>query len=252
MNKPSLLALGLALAAGAAMPDARAQMRDPIQPEAVQALDAVGARLRGLQAYTLDATVETRAALGAGRYRDFSGTSHYLVRQPDRLSGTIDGAGTHRQVFYDGRTLTVYAPALGKYARVDAPGTLGTALEQVRVQRGLDLPLAEVFAWGAAGLPMAGATRARYEGKGIVNGRACQQYSYMREGVSWDVSVDDAGLPCKLVMVDTRDRGLPGYSAELRWDTAARPAETDFAFAPPAGSTEVPLASLPESDTATR
>ena len=227
---------------------ATAQMREPIQAEAVEALDAVGARLHGLQAYTLDANVEARAALGGGRYRDFRGTSHYLVRAPDRLAGTFEGPGVRRQVFYDGRTLTVYAPALGKYARVDAPGDLRTLVEQARALRGLDLPIAEVFGWGAAGVPMAGATIARYEGKGIVAGRACQQYSYMKDGVSWDISVDPGQLPCKLVMVDTRDRGLPGYSAELRWAPTQAPGEGDFAFVPPAGATEVAIAELPELD----
>ena len=248
MNATATLLLALACA-GAAVPSA-AQMRAPIQPEAVEALDAVGARLRGLQAYTLEAEVETRAALGGGRYRDFRGTSRYRVLAPDHLAATIAGPGLHRELFYDGRTLTVYAPAVGRFARAEVPGNLGTVVEEARMRRGLDLPIGELFSWGATGVPMAGATRARYEGKGVVAGRPCQQYSFMKDGVTWDISVDEAGLPCKLVMFDTRDRGLPGYSAELRWDTAVRPGAADFAFTPPAGATEVQFAELPESDAA--
>ncbi|MGY1458359.1 MULTISPECIES: DUF2092 domain-containing protein [unclassified Luteimonas] len=241
--------IALALAGGSCFAFAvEPRPRPALAEEATEALEDIGAELRGLDSYALAMDVSTRAAVGGGKYRDFSGTVHYSVKAPSHLVARIQGKGVDRQVFYDGQTITVYAPLQRVYARIEAPGTIRTLLEQVRARKGIELPVVDLFAWGVPDGPMSSVTRASYAGRGMVRGRECEHYAYAEAGVSWEVWADDDHLPCKVVMVDATDAGLPGYRAELSWDTAAQPADGDFVFAPGEGVTQVELSQISETD----
>ena len=91
------------------------------------------------------------------------------------------------------------------------------------------------------------ACRALYSGKRPIDGRTCDHYSYKIENVAWEVWVGEDDLPCKIVMVDIRDRGLPGYSAEFTWDLEPQVLGADFSVTPPLGVKEVELSEIPES-----
>lgn len=218
---------------------AQTRTRTEVDPKAAQAIARVSAKLRELQRYTLDADVTTKTALATGGYRTFEGNAHYDVRRPTHLHATVTGKDLRREVTYDGATLTVFAPERNVYARVAAPGTLATVLEEVRRRAGFELPIAEVLAWDGEAAVLQGATRASFTGEALVGGTACRQYSYKRDGVSWELYVDQRGLLCKLSRVDTRDPGLPGYSAELTWNTDVPVDDARFTFTPPAGAREV-------------
>ena len=219
-----------------------------VAPEANKAMKEIGATLRDLRDYAVEMDVSTKSAVGGGRYREFTGTVHYNVKPPSHLFARVEGQGVERQVFYDGKTITVYAPAQRVYARIEAPGTIRTLLEQVKARKGIELPIADLFAWGTAGGPMSGASRGSYSGTGTMRGRACKHYSFAEAGVSWEVWVDDEHLPCKLAMVDNKDAGLPGYRADINWNTAVKSAETVFQFTPGDGVAEVELSQIAEGD----
>ncbi|MDI9238575.1 DUF2092 domain-containing protein [Lysobacter sp. LF1] len=216
-----------------------AQTKKEVDPKAAQAIARVSAKLRELQRYTLDADVTTKTALATGGYRTFEGKAHYDVSKPSHLHAAVNGKNLRREVTYDGATLTVFAPDRNVYARVAAPGTLPTVLQEVRRRAGFELPIAEVLAWDSEAAVLQGATRASFTGEALVRGTACRQYSYKRDGVSWELYVDGRGLLCKLSRVDTRDPGLPGYSAELTWNTDVRVDDARFTFTPPPGAREV-------------
>lgn len=232
-----------------AFPHASAQAREApsVAPEAARAMREVGAALRGLKGYRMDTVVTTRAALGGGRYREFKGEVSYAVSPPARLFAEVRGSDLHRKVYYDGTNVAVVAPALNAYALTPAAGTLSTFREHLKQAKGLELPVADLFAWGQARGPVSGITEGRYAGKGLVAGRSCEHFSYSGNGVLWDVWVDARHLPCRLGMVDTRDAGLPGYSADITWKSTS--ADVDIpVFTEPVNMKRLELAALPESD----
>lgn len=224
--------------------------RNDIQPAAVKAMEAVGSNLRGLDGYSVDMDVETKAALGGGRYRQFKGTVQYLIKPPGHLAAEVKGEGISRRVLFDGTNIIVHDPVKQIYARVEVPGDLQTLLDRIKSEKGIALPIAELFTWGATTTPMSAATRASYQGTGMVGEQACEHYSYLANSVAWELWVGQDDLPCKLVMVDMADRGLPGYRAEFRWNTDRTPEDGEFLFTPPPGATEVPLSQMAEGDEA--
>ncbi|HEY5804239.1 MAG TPA: DUF2092 domain-containing protein [Lysobacter sp.] len=227
----------------------QARKRPAVSDEAADAAQDIGAALRGLRGYQVDLKGSTRASIGGGNYRDFDGDVHYVVRPPDRLTARIAGKGLNRQVFYDGQTITVFAPAQMKYARVEAPGDIATLREQLKARKGLELPVADLFAWGTPGDPMSSPSKGTYAGTALIAGQPCRHYSYRQAAIAWEVWADEADLPCKLVLVDEADPGLPGYVAEFTWHTTA-PADDVFVFTPPAGATLVDISQISGTDTA--
>lgn len=219
---------------------------DRVDPQAVRVLSDVRDKLRSLDDYTVETTVKTKAAVGDGRYRDFSGRVQYMVSPPDSLAANVEGNGLNRKIFYDGKKITLYSPKDGLYAQVNAAGDLETLVNEVKGRRGLDLPVAHIFAWNEESNLMSRSTRATYSGTGKVNGRECEHYSYALNGKIWELHIDKETLLCKLSMIDMNDRGLPGYSAEFAWNTNARLSPSDFQFKPVANSEEVALSEIPE------
>ena len=237
MKLPALaFALALALAG---MSPARAQQAAEVDPKAIRALSQIGEKLRGLREYTVSADVKTRAPLASGQYKDFAGTAKYQVRAPDHLHASMRGIGFDRDIVFDGRTITVFSPAQKQYARIQAPGTLSTLVSTVEQRTGFRMVLAQLFTWDDQARMLEGAERASYSGEALVGGRRCAHYSYKKAGIAWEVFADAQHLPCKLAFVDTRDAGLPGYTAELSWVERATLPDSTFVFTPPAGASEV-------------
>ena len=221
--------------------------RPAVSADAAEATENIGDALRELRDYKVEMEVSTRAALGGGKYRDFSGTVHYVVRPPDHLFARIEGKGVDREVFYDGEAITVYAPAQRKYARIEAPGDIRTLLESAKARKGIELPIADLFAWGTPGGPMSNPARGVYSGTRLIHKRACKHYSYKQATIAWEVWVDDVHLPCKLVVVDTADAGLPGYTAEFSWGTT-QSTDDVFRFTPQESVKKVELSEIADSD----
>jgi len=236
--KTPALAFALAVALVGLSP-ARAQQAAAVDPKAIKALSQIGEKLRGLREYTVSADVKTRAPLASGQYKDFSGTAKYQVRAPDHLHASMRGIGFDRDIVFDGRTITVFSPAQKQYARIEAPGTLSTLVSTVEQRTGFRMVLAQLFTWDDQARMLEGAERASYSGEALVGGRRCAHYSYKKAGIAWEVFADAQHLPCKLAFVDTRDAGLPGYTAELTWVERATLPDSTFVFTPPAGAGEV-------------
>ncbi|HZX76209.1 DUF2092 domain-containing protein [Lysobacter sp.] len=233
----AFLALALCCIAGTAAVHARQDAG--VDAKATRALSQIGEKLRSLRQYTVTAALQTRAPLASGQYKEFSGTANYQVRTPDHLRAQVRGVGFDRDIYYDGRTITVFSPEKNTYARIDAPGTLSTLVAQVEQRTGFTMPIAQLFSWDDQARLLQGAERASYSGEALVGGRKCAHYSYKKAGIAWEVFADAQHLPCKLAFVDTRDPGLPGYSGELKWSEGATLPDSTFVFTPPAGAREV-------------
>ena len=79
------------------------------------------------------------------------GNITYRVKTPDRLSLKIVTDKREREYFYDGRTVTVYAPALKYYSVFPASATIAKTIEEAESTYGVEVPLADLFYLGTKG-----------------------------------------------------------------------------------------------------
>jgi hypothetical protein len=218
-----------------------------VEPEAIEALAAMGRHLRSLKAFAVTSDFTIEDVLEDGQKIMNSGAADYLVRMPDRLAVDLYTDTSERQFFYDGKTLTMFGPNIGYYASVPAPPTTAEMLVMASERYGLEVPLADLFAWGTEGDGTADLTSAFRVGASQVGDRPCDQYAFRQPGADWQIWIeaDDTPLPCRLVITTTDDEALPQYVADITWALDPPIDEAAFTFTPPEGAKEIPLEELP-------
>lgn len=244
--KFTLLFLSVPLALTA--PAASAQGSGDRDPRALAALERMGAALRAHQAINVHADVTAEDALNTGEKLQYAGTVDIVARRPNQMKLVMRMGSSERQLFYDGQTLTMAAPELHYYASVAAPGTIREMLHMADERYGIEVPLADLFAWGSDPAAASKLTSAFPAGSEQINGKTCDHYAMRQPGADWQVWItrgDDA-LPCKLVITTRADPSLPQYTATYRWSDQPPP-EAGYSYTPPAEAKAIAMHALERS-----
>jgi hypothetical protein len=146
-----------------------------------------------------------------------------------------------RIIVYDGKTTTLYAPRLGFYATFDAPPTIAEMIDRASEQYGIEVPLADLFAWGTDPEAIAKVQSAFLVGPGTVSGVECTHYAVRQERVDWQIWLRSGAnaLPCKLVITSTEDPAMPQYTVVYHWLPQQVIAENTFVFTPMEGDVKI-------------
>lgn len=216
-----------------------------IDTGAVNALRRMGAYLRSLQRFEVSGTTVRDAVMSDGQTVEMEGTLRYVVRAPDRFRGDINSDRKQRQIIFDGKTLTVYAPRMHYYATVPAPSTIGATLDTARTRYGIDFPIADLFLWGTPRDGVKDLTSARDVGPAHVSGNDTEQYAFRQRGVDWQIWIARGAvpLPVRLVITTTSEESQPRYAATLNWELTPVVSDAVFAFVPPRDASRITLAS---------
>lgn len=205
-----------------------------IDASAMQALDRMGAYLRSLETFTLRAEDRIDEILDSGQKIQLSATIDLQVRRPDGLHADIETDRRSRQIYFDGKTFTLVAPTLGYYTAVPAPPTIGETLVAIEAKYGVNFPLVDLFHWGKDPDAAAAIDSAIALGTSKVGGQMTDHYAFRQEGIDWQIWIvrGDAPLPLRYVITTMDEPEQPQYSADLTWDTQAKPADSAFTFTP--------------------
>jgi hypothetical protein len=217
-----------------------------VDPDALAALEKMGAALRARNTFVMNADVTTEDVLDSGEKLQFAGTLEVQARRPDRFRLSAVSDLRDRQIYYDGKSVTVHAPKLGVYASFAAPATIAQTLQIARERYDIELPLADLFTWGTDVSAAAKLTSGFLVRPETIGGRSCNHYAFRQENVDWQIWIATAepALPCKLVITNTEDDSRPQYTAVLRWSFPPTVAENVFAFAAPASSAKIVIVDL--------
>ena len=243
---PLYLAVGLALlsaspAAAQSTASAKAGSTAParasatVDPKAVAALEKMGAYLRTLKQFSVHGDSTFDLVMDDGQKLQLLGAVDYKVRAPNAMAIDLKTDRKDRQMFYDGKQLTVYGARTGYYATVDAPPTIRELLATAADDYGIELPLVDLFLWGTDKAPTSALTWATYVGPARINGTATDQYAFRQEGVDWQVWIEQGSkpLPRRMVITTTDEPSQPQYASTLTWNTNATFKDSNFTFAPP-------------------
>ena len=220
----------------------RATTTGVIDSKAVNALRTMGAYLRTLKSFGVDVKGARDEVMNDGQKILISGTVKYLVRTPDRLRAEINTDRKQRTIYYNGKTITLYAPRMHYYATVNAPPTNEQMLDTVRAKYGVELPIADLFLWGTARDGVKDLTQATYIGPSSVDGIQTDQYAFRQEGTDWQIWIEQGSrpLPRRLVITSVDKDEAPQYFATMMWDLTAKTDDSEFAFVPPKDAHQIP------------
>jgi hypothetical protein len=214
-----------------------------VDPQAMDALDAMAAFLRTLRQFEVAADTSTDVVLGNGQNAALLRHAVVKVRRPDRMRAEITGNGNVRGLVYDGRTFVTFNQKEGTYTRNDAPPTLDGLVRELAYTWHIEAPLAELFYWDDAKADRSAITSAQGLGVERVDTRWCTHYVYQQPGADWELWIEQGRrpLPCRTVITDTTQPSRPRHEVTYRWNLAPAFTASTFAFRPQAGATKTEL-----------
>ncbi len=229
-------AFGARVAAQPTGPDTR-------DPDAIAALDKMGAYLRTLKAFQVHAVVTTEDVMDDGEKVQTMNVSDLLADKPNRLRVEIENEDQDRLLYYDGKTFALWAPRTKFYATVAASGTIAELVNRLDDDFDIQMPFVDLFRWGTPEGDTKEITDATDLGPSVVNGVTCEQYAFRQEGLDWQVWIQngDYPLPLRLVLTTTTDDARPQHTSEYTWNLAPSFNDQAFAFTAPADAKRISI-----------
>lgn len=252
----SLLAMSLAAAsayaqtapAGAAQaqkapPGAAQPAANPVDPAAIQALKDMGTYLLTLKRFGVSTEVTGENVLTDGQKLQHTATADLDVQRPNKVRVVMKSARNHRQLTYDGKTLSLYTPAQKYYGTLELEGTLGDVIERLEGQYGMQIPLDDLFRFGTPAAQFDNIQSAMYAGQDFVDDDLCNHYAFRSDKVDWQIWImaGSKPLPRKIVITNRTDEARPQSIQIIDWNLKPTFKDAVFKFTPPKGSTKIEI-----------
>lgn len=211
----------------------------PVSEEAARILKATSDFLAGQEKFSFTAyeTIEDLTELG--QRIQYANTREVRVRRPDHFRVDTVGDLMHREVYYDGKSVTLHEAHDNVYVRKDdVPPTIDELLRVLEETEGIAVPLGELIAADLYAAVEPGILVGVYAGEGRVRDTPCHHLLFRSQGADWQLWVEtgDRPLPRKIVITYRHAAGAPQFSAELEnWNLAPALSDATFSFDPPEG-----------------
>jgi hypothetical protein len=212
-----------------------------IEPEAMAALNSMGAYLRTLKAAQVRASTTTEEVLDDGQKVQFAAVTDVLAQAPNRLRAEVVSDRKQRLYLYDGKSFTLFAQRVGYYATVPAPPTTVELVDLLDEKYGIEVPLVDLFRWGGPRSTAAAITAAMDIGPSVVEGTTCEHYAFRQPGLDWQIWIQqgDYPLPRKLVLTTLNDEARPQHTAVYTWNVTPSFNDAAFTFDPPSDAKRI-------------
>jgi hypothetical protein len=187
---------------------------------------------------------------------EWNGTRTVTLKRPDRLrveSERSDGARS--LVLFDGKTITTFDESARVYAQSPHPGTVDDAVVYFVHDLGMRLPLAVMLLDRLPAELQQRVLAVKYVEKATTLGTPAHHIAAKTPTVDFQVWIADGDrpVPLRVVLTYKNTRGQPQYRAQFSdWNLDIHPADTLFAFTPPASVTQIPFAASLTSIAPTR
>ena len=172
-------------------------------------------------------------------------TVKVIVRQPDHLVAHRSGDDGSTDLYYDGKTVTLFSAKEDKYARADAPNKIEPMLDEVSDRLNVDFPFADFVAADPGKMFLSGVTSGRELPSVTIDGKPARHLFFSQTGgIDLEIWLDksEQATPERLVATYRLMPGQPSFIAEFSdWNFSAHPSDSDFVFQPPAGAKQVEL-----------
>jgi hypothetical protein len=119
-------------------------------------------------------------------------------------------------LYYDGKTITTYAPKENIYALKDLPGTVDTVIENAYKEEGKSFPYADILVAEPYSVMTRNIVDAIYVGQSIIGSAKTDHLAFSNKGVDWQIWIGaDDHLPRLVNATYLDDIAEPSYTVEF-------------------------------------
>ena len=117
-----------------------------LEPKAMDIIKAVSSRLTAARTMSFTAVVSYESASRLGIPLVYTTRSEVTLQRPDKLRVITPGDGPASEFYYNGKTMTAFAPAENLVAIAEAPATIDAALKAAYDSAAIYFPFANLIA----------------------------------------------------------------------------------------------------------
>jgi len=214
-----------------------------VDAASIQALKDMGAHLQSLKRFRVSTELTGERVLADGQKLSHTATADLDVERPNKLRAVMNSARSHRELFYDGKTVTLYTPAQKYYSTVDFSDNLGKLIETLEQRYNVQLPLQDLFLWGTPAAPVDKIESAMNAGQDFIDDDLCDHYAFRQGKIDWQIwiTADGKPLPRKLVITNRADEARPQSVSMIDWNLKPAFKDAVFKFTPPKGAKKIEI-----------
>jgi len=241
----SLLAMSIAAPGTHAQtaPAAAAPAASAVDPASVQALKDMGAFLQTLKRFHVESEVTGERVLSDGQKLQHTATAKMDVERPNKIRARMRSSRSEREIFYDGKTVTLYTPAQKYYSTVAFTETIGGLINKLEERYGVELPMSDLFLFGTPAAPLDKLESAMNAGQDFIGDELCDHYAFRQAKIDWQIWIATGSnpLPRKVVIANRADEARPQSVSLIDWNLKPTFKESVFKFTPPKGATRIEI-----------
>ncbi len=181
----------------------------------------------------------------------FTNSGQALLHRPDKLRAHRVGGYADVEMFYNGKTTSVYGKHVNGYARFEAPGTVDDLIHALREGHGVALPGADLLLTNSYAVLAEDILEAKHIGRGVIDGVECEHLAFRNFDTDWQlwVAVGPQPIPRKMVITSKTLNSAPQYTLQVKeWKSDVTPPKDAFTFTPPEGAVALDPDALLELD----
>jgi hypothetical protein len=221
-----------------------------VAEEADRMLKQMGAYIGSAERFTFHADVTFDHVLPSGQKLQFSATEDVALQRPNELYVEWSSDLGNRQLWYDGKNVTIYDTDTSFYGTEAAPPAVDGALDKLINQLNFTPPLVD-FLYSDPYKNLRGTAQFGFStGETQINGRTCRGLAFVDKHIDWQIWINTGPqlVPCKLVITYKNNSSMPQFSAVFTdWDFAPRMAASIFTPDLPSGAQRIPFATATAS-----
>jgi len=250
MKRPLLLLLTLCVATlwvPAMLRAAETPAAPRLDPQALDLLKRMSATLGAAKAFTYRSRSLVEVPATTGQFITMFSNAEVALQRPDKLSARLGGEAPHFDFFYDGSTVSAFAPGTNVYSVTKAPPTIDAMLPALEEETGIRIITAPLLSSDPYAAVAKGLTSAIVVGPATVGGEPCVHLAFRSPGVNWEIWITSGAraLPMRLAVTFTDKPNFPRTLVQFsHWNLHPWLSARDFVFRKPAGAKEIPFLSV--------
>jgi hypothetical protein len=233
-----------ALLAVVVMPVTGADQPSKIDPRADELLKRSSAYLAESPFFSVHAEVWQDGLTHSGNRVQAGRTVDLQMRRPDRLHSWVQSTRRNHELYYDGKSLTLFNRTQNLYGTTNAPAPLDKALDFATERLGMIMPLEDLLVSDPYKSAIRNVTSGQYIGPTTVLGTPCQHLTFTEPNIDWQIWIQDGPVPVpqKIVITYKDEEGSPQFTALFsNWDFLTKLPDFVFRFEPPVGAAKIPI-----------
>ncbi len=213
-----------------------------VDPKAIKLLKAMGDLIGSSKQFSFDALTLKEQVLLSGQKLQYDSKVHVDIKRPNRLLGKVSSGAKHKNIFYDGKVLTLLDLKNNFYATAEVPDNIEDTLDFVMEKYGVSMPLADFLFADINAILTENIKTGLYVALTEVNGIKAHHLAFTQDNVDWQIWINAEGQPSpvKFVINYKNKMGEPQFIAFFQnWNLAPSLKAEGFNFKPSKDMTEI-------------